>query len=287
MFKQFVLIPFLTAGFVLPVAAAACPDDQLIAATAEAFLTKAPGPGYPESLTLEDAYCGQAKFVALIGEQLGERAGYKAGQTSKRLQEVFGADEPVGGVMFKSMLLPSGTEIEANYGVRTAYEADLIVTVIDERINAARTHDEVVQYLGEVIPFIELLDVVLAEGEAMTRPAIVGYNVMSRFGVVGAGIPVEPTPEFIDALANLEAVMTDDTGAEIERAMGSAIMEHPLNVVLWLIQHVNAQGQQLRPGDILSLGTMGSPRPVEAGRTITVRYTGLPNGESETAVTFR
>lgn len=289
MIRRTRIFPLLAAaGMFIPVIAeAACPDDQLIAATAEAFLTKAPGPGYPEGVSLEDAYCGQAKFLALLGEQLGERAGYKAGQTSKRLQEMFGANEPVGGVLFQSMLLPSGTEIEANYGVRTAYEADLIVTVTDDRINQARGHEEVVRYLGEVIPFIELLDVVLAEGEPMTRPTIVGYNVMSRYGVVGAGIPVAPTAEFVDALANLEAVMTDETGQEIERARGSAIMGHPLNVVLWLIEHVNAQGQRLRPGDILSLGTMGSPRPVEPGRTITVRYTGLPGGESEAAITFR
>ena len=52
-------------------------------------------------------------------------------------------------------------------------------------------------------------------------------------------------------------------------------------------EHVNAQGQSLRPGDILSLGTMGSPRPVEAGRTITVRYTGLPTGQSEASIAFR
>ena len=52
-------------------------------------------------------------------------------------------------------------------------------------------------------------------------------------------------------------------------------------------EHVNTQGRRLFPGDVLSLGAMGTFRPAEAGRTITVRYTGLPGGNSEAVVTFR
>ncbi len=268
-------------------AAAACPDDRIVGATVEAFRTKTPGPGYPDGTSLEDGYCAQGKYLALLDETLGGRAGYKAGLTNKPLQDRFGAAEPVGGVLFKSMLLPSGSEIEADFGVRSVYEADLIVTIADERINEARTPEEAVRYLGEVIPFVELLDLIVAEGEPLNLATIVGYNVVSRFGVVGEGIPVEPTSAFIEALGNMESVTIDDTGREIQRARGTAILGHPLNVVLWLVEHVNARGERLHPGDVLSLGAMGTFYPTEAGRTITVRYTGLPSGDSEAIVTFR
>ena len=283
------IIPLLAATAILlpTIPATACPDDQAVAATAEAFFTKTPGPGYPDGTSLEDGYCAQGKYLALLDEKLGDRAGYKAGLTNKPLQDRFGATEPVGGVLFKSMLLPSGTEIEADFGVRSVYEADLIVTVADERINEARTPEEAVRYLGEVIPFVELLDLVVAAGEPLNLATIVGYNVVSRYGVIGKGIPVEPTPAFIEALGNMESLTIDETGQEIQRAKGAAIMGHPLNVVLWLVEHVNAQGQLLRAGDVLSLGAMGTFRPTEAGRTITVRYTGLPGGDSEAVVTFR
>lgn len=283
------IAPFLAvAGMLFPATAAiACPDDRTVAATAEAFLTMTPGPGYPAGTSLEEGYCAQAKYLRLLEKELGARAGYKAGLTNTALQERFGAAEPVGGVLFESMLLPSGSEVAAASGVRLAYEADLIVTVADERINGARTPEEAVRYLGEVIPFVELLDLVLADGEPLNLATIAGYNVMSRYGVVGEAIPVEPTPEFIEALGNMEALTVDETGQEIERAEARAILGHPLNVVLWLVEHVNARGQSLRAGDVLSLGTMGTFRPVEAGRTVTVRYTGLPGGDSEAVVTFR
>ena len=281
--------PLLAAAGMLLAAvdATACPDDQIVAATAEAFRTKTPGPGYPDGTSLADGYCAQAKYLALLADDLGARAGYKAGMTNRALQERFGAAEPVGGVLFKSMLLPSGSEIEADFGVRSAYEADLIITVADERINEARTPEEAVRYLGEVVPFVELLDLVIAEGEPLNVATIVGYNVVSRYGVVGEGIPVEPTPAFIEALGNLESLTVDDTGREIQRATGTAMMGHPLNVLMWLVEHVRSQGQRLQAGDVLSLGAMGTFFPTEAGRTITVRYTGLPGGDSEAVVTFR
>lgn len=289
MIARFRIAPFLAvAGMLFPaVAAGACPDDPTVAATAEAFLTMTPGPGYPDGTSLEEGYCAQGKYLRLLEKELGERAGYKAGLTNTALQKRFGAAEPVGGVLFKSMLLPSGSVVAADSGVRMAYEADLIVTVADERINGARTPEEAVRYLGEVVPFVELLDLVLADGEPLNLATIAGYNVMSRYGVVGEAIPVEPTPAFVEALGNMEALTVDETGQEIERAEARAILGHPLNVVLWLVEHVNARGQILRAGDVLSLGTMGTFRPVEAGRTVTVRYTGLPGGDSEAVVTFR
>jgi 2-keto-4-pentenoate hydratase len=104
---------------------------------------------------------------------------------------------------------------------------------------------------------------------------------------MGKGIPVQASAEFIEALANMESTTTDDTGRVIQIAKGSDILGNPLNVVLWLTKFANAQGYRLRAGDALSLGAMGKFYAVEAGRTIKIRYTGLPGGDSEAVVTFR
>ena len=268
------------------VAAAGCPDEQAIDAMAKAFLQKTPGPILPRDASLDDGYCAQKKYLALLSSDLGNPVGYKAGLTNTPLQERFGASEPLGGLMFASMLLPSGTSLDAQYGVRPVYEADLIVTVKDERINEARTPEEALRSLGEVVPFIELLDL-QAEATSLNLATITAYNIVSRHGVTGKGIPVEATAGFIEALANMQSITTDDTGRVIQIARGSDILGNPLNVVLWLTRHVNAQGHRLRAGDVLSLGAMGKFHPTEAGRTITVRYTGLPGGDSEAVVTFR
>ena len=62
----------------------------------EAFLAMTPGPGYPDGTSLDEGYCAQGKYLALLEKELGARAGYKAGLTNTALQERFGTAEPVG-----------------------------------------------------------------------------------------------------------------------------------------------------------------------------------------------
>ena len=69
--------------------------------------------------------------------------------------------------------------------------------------------------LSLVVPFIELPDLLVAEGEKLSAPLIVSLNVGARLGVVGKGIPAQPTDEFAAALAAMRVVVTDQGGKEL------------------------------------------------------------------------
>jgi 2-keto-4-pentenoate hydratase len=87
-----------------------------------------------------------------------------------------------------------------DFGARPVFEADLLVVVKDAAIHQAKTHLEVLKSLSLVIPFIELPDLLVAEGEKLSGPLLVSLNVGARLGVVGKSIPVQATPEFAAAL---------------------------------------------------------------------------------------
>lgn len=74
--------------------------------------------------------------------------------------------------------------------------------------------------------------------------------------------------------------MVDDTGKQLAEATGAAVLDHPINVVRWLVQDLKANGRRLKAGDIISLGSFSPLLPAvpAIGRTITVEYTGLPGG---------
>ena len=59
------------------------------------------------------------------------------------------------------MVRPGGSTVPAAFGARPLYEADLLVRVKDAAINHARTPEEVLQHIDQVIPFIELPDLVV------------------------------------------------------------------------------------------------------------------------------
>jgi len=69
--------------------------------------------------------------------------------------------------------------------------------------------------------------------------------------------------------------------------LGSNVLGHPLNVVLWIKDSLNAEGTFLRNGDLLSLGTITKLLPPKPGTTIRARYIDLdPKGPVEISVKF-
>jgi 2-keto-4-pentenoate hydratase len=235
---------------------------------------------------MQDGECGRRRLVERLESSDNRIVGYKAGLTSKAVQERFGVSSPVRGVLLEKMLLTDGADVPAEFGARPVFEADLMVVVKDAAIHKAKTHLDVLRSLSMVVPFIELPDLVMAEGEKLSAPLIVSLNVGARLGVVGKGIPVEPTERFAAALAAMRVVVTDQGGRELASSKGAAILDHPLNAVQWLVQDLEKSRIRLKPGDLLSLGSFTPPLPPRPGLSVTVRYEGLP-GNPAVSVRFK
>ena len=266
--------------------ARACPDDRLADMLVQAWRQAQPVRGLGE-LGMADAICLRDRLVQALQPALGKVVGYKAGLTNRAVQQRFGHDAPVRGVLLEKMLQPHAREaLPAAYGARPVIEADLLVEVKDEAINAARTHLEVLNALSRIFPFIELADLGIAEGEPVTAAKIVAINVGARGGVSGEPVVVEATQAFADALRDMRVIMNDETGKQLANSPGSAILEHPLNAVLWLVQDLQSSGIRLKAGDVLSLGSFSPLLVPQPGAGYVVRYRGLP-GDPRVAVRFR
>jgi 2-keto-4-pentenoate hydratase len=259
-----------------------CPSDELIELYLGYWRAAQPAPPLGAGGTLEDAYCSQAKIVDRLVMTLGPAVGYKAGLTSAAAQETFGASEPVRGVLLAGTFLENGAEVPISLGPRLRFEADMILVVENEAINGATTVEDVLANVGRIIPFIELPDLSVEEAAPLDGVVLAAINVAARSGVLGEPIPVQRTPEFLQALADMTVKLVDQNGTELMVAPGRAILDHPLNSVLWLL----GSGVELHAGDYISLGSFGSLLVPEPGQTITMLYEGLP-GSSPTTVRFR
>ena len=260
---------------------AACPSDAEIDRFLADWHEAQPAQAVAAGGTFEDAFCAQQKLLDRLIPTLGNPVGFKAGLTSQAAQETFGVTEPVRGVLLEGMLLDDGAEIPVDFGARPRFEADIIVVVSDNAINDATTIEEVLANLSEVVPFIEVPDLAVSEDEPLDGVILTAVNVAARLGVVGDPIPVQQTPEFLQALADMTVRLVDGSGEELVSTPGSAILGHPLNSVLWLME----SGLQLSPGDQLSLGSFGPLLIPEAGQSATLHYEGLP-GNPTASVSF-
>mgnify|MGYP000879275371 CR=1 FL=1 len=275
----------LPASFAVP-ALAACPDATVIGRLAADWASMTPSGGLAKDMSMADAECGRDKLVAEIAKTQGRLVGYKAGLTNKAVQQRFGYDAPVRGNLYEKMLLQDGAEVPAKFGARAVFEADLVVEVKDEGINAAKTPAEVLAHVSKIYPFIELPDLVLDPKETLNGPAIAAINVGARLGVLGKPIAAEAS--HLEPLAKMTVILRDDSdvsapgGKELGKGPGSAILDHPLNAVIWIAQDVAKSGGKLRAGDLLSLGSFSPLVPPKPGMAIRVTYEGFPGTPSVT-----
>lgn len=281
-FLTALLLPLL---LILP-ARGETPSADAIRQLADDYFAKRPSTVLHAGLTLAEARHAQDDFVARLVPRLGPRVGFKVGLTSKAVQESLGATAPVRGVLLRDMLQQDGATVSATFGARPIWEPDLIVSVKDEGINRARSPLEAAQHLAEIVAFIELPDRVVAESEKIDGNLVAAVNAGARKGILGSRAAIEATPEYLTALEKMHVTATDQHGVELAKAPGSALLGHPLNPVLWLIEDLKATGGKLQAGDLISLGSFAKPIPPQAGQTITVRYEGLPGGMLQVSVKF-
>lgn len=267
----------------------ACLDAAQVAELAQSFAAKTPA-ATPEGLTEADAVCTRAKLHALLEQRVGKVIGYKAGLTNPAVQKRFNYDKPVWGRLYEGMVLADGATVDAAFGARPLYEADLLVRVSSDTVNQAKTPAQVLDAIDQVIPFIELPDLLVQAPPKLNGPAIGAINVGARHGIAGAPIAVPAAggerAAMLDALRDMTVVLTDGAGAELGRGRGGDILGHPLNAVVWLAGALAAEGLAMKPGQLISLGSFSALLPPKAGLKVTATYGGLP-GAAPVSVMFK
>jgi len=244
----------------------------------------------PATMTMADAACTRAKLQQRLAAQSGPLAGYKAGLTNPAVQKRFNTDQPVWGALYERMLLDNGATVAATFGARPLYEADLLVRVKDAGINAATTPAEVLQHVDQIVPFIELPDLVVQAPPQLNGVGVSAINVGARLGVRGAplAVPADPAGQarLLDQLRDMDVRLVDAQGDRLGGGKGSDVLGHPLNAVVWLAGALKAQGLALQPGQLVSLGSFSALLPPKPGLKATLHYDGVP-GLQPVTVTFR
>lgn len=235
---------------------------------------------------LEEASCVREKLVQELAKTEGRVIGYKAALTGRAAQERFNSDGPISGVLFESMIVPSGEVLPATIGGNPVFEADMLLVVKDEGINAAKTPQQLLTHISGMRPFIEIPDLMLKKGEKLNAVQLIAMNAGGRIGVAGKETALIPTDETVKALADVKIVMTNGADEVTAEGVGAANLGNPLNVILWLVKDLEKSGRKLKAGDLVSIGSFSPLFPVNPDQSVVVRYHGLP-GTPEVSVSFK
>lgn len=270
-------------------AQAECLSDAQAAELVASYAARTPAAN-PENLSDADGACTRAKVNQLLAQRMGKVIGYKAGLTNPAVQKRFNTDKPVWGKLYEGMVLQSGATVDPAFGARPLYEADMLVRVKSTAINHARTPMDVLDAIDQVIPFIELPDLMVQAPPKLNGAGVTAINVGARLGVAGTpiAVPAYRAERFamLQALADMNVSLTDASGSRLGGGKGSDILDHPLNAVVWLATALSQEGLFMQPGDLISLGSFSPLLPPKPGLSVTATYDGLP-GAAPVRVTFK
>jgi 2-keto-4-pentenoate hydratase len=269
----------------VPDEAPVCPRDPRVDQVAADWQAKRPQ--QKTDIALDDAPCFRRHLLKSLSAELGPVVGYKVGLYTKAGQQNFGAPGPTIGVLHRNMLVEEGTPVSVRYGYAPVAEADFIVVVKDEGINDATTREEVFRHLRGYRPFVELADNNFVAGTKVTAGEMIALNVNARLGMVGREVALPQTAEAMQGLTNLSVRLTIEGSGTAETSEGQALktLGDPLEVVLFAKNELLRQGERLKAGDLISLGTLLPAKVPRAGDTMRMRYHVLAQ-PSDIAISF-
>jgi len=218
------------------------------------------------SLTEDEAYQIADAYVKELMKTEGPVGGYKVGTFEAGLYDngpVDGWSGPVTAIMHSNGLHKNGHRVAIDCCNFTFVESDFAAEVGSDVINDAKTDLEILAALKGFHPFIEMPDI-LTTASGGSKFSGVATNYDFRNGILGDLILVPATEAGLSRLNSFSYEMTNEHGKILGKGNIRDAYE-PIYRVRAIRDRILKRGRRLKVGDILSLGNMGTIRPLKSG----------------------
>jgi 2-keto-4-pentenoate hydratase len=218
----------------------------------------------PENFT--QAYQVQDSMAAHMGSEV---VGWKIGVTSKVAREMLGMEEPLSGPLFADFILPSPAKfkvetidlriIEAEVGFRMKHSL--------EPRNEPYSKQEAMAAIATVHPVFEVVNKRLPGDLKDNACWLIADGGVDQGFIYGPGTEYDPA---MDLAAETVRVTLD--GKFATDGIGANALGNPLNVVVWLANHLSARNITLNAGDWVSTGLIADVVVGDAGSIIIAEF---------------
>ena len=219
------------------------------------------------ALTFPEAYAIQGKVLESRIERGNTLAGYKIGLTSKPIQKMYNASEPVYGALTSDQIYQSGSAITLPSSAQVRLEMELAFVVGKDISGPNATLAQVLQSIDFVIPALELVCSRLTSGNTPPSLPDVASDSCSSWGVV-LGTPFRPDSidlRWVSALCMRNGVI-EATG------VAAAVLNHPAMGLVWLANTLYTQNKKICAGQLVMGGSFTTPLPIRHGDVFCTEY---------------
>jgi 2-keto-4-pentenoate hydratase len=220
-----------------------------------------------QTLSLEDAYRVQEKYLE-VRIAAGERpVGYKVGCTSPAIRQQFGLSEPVCGRLMVPQVYPDGQTLDIGNYVDCALEPELVLHIgadLDgNNLEASHLH----KAIAAISPGIEIHNYRFWYGRP-TSQELIASNAIHAGLVVGERYEL---PRDLDLTQERTSLLVNDVG--VVTGLGIEIMGSPIESLRWLLTHLRKSNRNLRAGEMVIPGSATKLVRVGPGDRAEARFT--------------
>ncbi len=220
-------------------------------------------------MDFEDAYAVQRMIRARTQARGEAVVGYKLGLTSQAKMQQMGVDSPVYGFLADRFACREGSTLSVSHFIRPRVEAEIAFITKQELKGPGCTMAQVLAATDSIMLAIEIVDSRYKDFRFDLVSVIADNASSSRFVTGGTASGVEELD-----LPSLSVVM-ELNGQPVETALGAAVLGHPANSLVHLVNMLAKDDESLPAGSLVLSGAITDPLPVKPGDTATVRAHGL------------
>lgn len=218
----------------------------------------------------------QSELHSLFVQHGREPIGWKIGLTSQPALDLFGAEEPMVGVIYADTVLEESATLAQSETHDPRIEGELLLEIA-EPPGSGLDDQELIASLASVRAAFEIADSRLAGwptaiGGATADNACCGFLLPA---------PSVASPGDVDFTAT---EMHIRSGSKvISEGRASACLGSVLNCYRWFVEDSHKRGRELRSGDIVLTGAMGPAAPMQAPAHYSLECAGVGSATLEYA----
>ncbi len=215
------------------------------------------------------AYLVQDVMAANMGSAI---VGWKIGVTSEVARKMLGMDEPLSGPLFKDFIMPGPAKFRVLPNDLRIVEAEIAFRMKRslEPHKEPYSQAEVAASIATVHPVFEIVNKRLP-GDLKDNPCwLIADGGVDHAFIYGPGIEFDTSMDM-----SKQTVTVSLDGKPVTNGIGANALGNPLDVVVWLANHLSGRNITLNAGDWVSTGLICDVVIVEIGSIIVADFKDL------------
>lgn len=227
---------------------------------------------------LADAYRVSTALAAARIAQGARPLGWKIGYTNRAVQQKYGVLHPIWGRMYDTTVAEVPSDATATCELAHIAEPRIepeIVVRISRQLEPGMTPADLLHCIDRVGHGFEIVTSIFRDWKGTAADSVAAGALHARY-FHHPLVPLDPGRDWLKALDEVELVLFRN-GVEIDRGRGTNALDGPLRALGHFIDGLaRFTGERLKPGEIVTTGTLTEAFRVYPGETWHTELSGLP-----------